>query len=529
MYFNNYVMFYKCSKKLKVVIFKFIIFKKQKIMTNFDKIKSISRDLSGNLVIWDNKEIMKFMKFKATSLNLNSIDKLIKQSDLYFDCFNNENLFDENKRKAKKSVLDHILNNSLKNKKKILYLSTKENKNSFSLFANDTKQQKIWVFNNNKKSNVNFINETLQGFLKKFSKNLIIFPTGKIVETFRLICLENQSNTISFSNLGSVKVALEIYDHGLNDINNFSKSKYKIQKEHNFSHLNALEEEAIYIMREAVSEARKPVMLYSLGKDSSVMLHLAKKAFYPSSPAFPLLHIDTGWKFQSMYDFRDYIVKKENLDLLVFKNPEGEEKNINPFTNGSSHHTDIMKTQGLKLALNKYKFDVAFGGARRDEEKSRAKERIFSFRNENHQWMSNKQRPELWRNYNGFKNNNETIRVFPLSNWTELDIWLYIYKENIPVVPLYFSQERPVIDKDGVLLMVDDDRMIADPKNIKIKKVRFRTLGGYPLTGAFESLAYDVPSIIMELIQARTSERQNRMIDNETNSSMESKKEEGYF
>jgi sulfate adenylyltransferase subunit 2 len=296
------------------------------------------------------------------------------------------------------------------------------------------------------------------------------------------------------------------------------------------THLQRLEAESIDVMREAVSESEKPVMLYSIGKDSSVMLHLALKAFYPSKPPFPLLHVDTTWKFREMIEFRDSITRKHGLDLMVHVNPEALAMGINPFTHGSAVHTDTWKTQGLKQALEKHGFDAAFGGARRDEEKSRAKERIFSFRSAQHRWDPKMQRPELWRLYNARKNRGESMRVFPLSNWTELDVWQYIYLERIPIVPLYFAQVRPVVVRDGVLIMVDDDRMPLDPgERPMMKRVRFRTLGCYPLTGAIESAAETLTDIIQEMLLAKTSERQGRVIDHDSTGSMEKKKQEGYF
>ena len=296
------------------------------------------------------------------------------------------------------------------------------------------------------------------------------------------------------------------------------------------THLQRLEAESIDIMREAVSESEKPVMLYSIGKDSSVMLHLAMKAFYPSKPPFPLLHIDTTWKFREMIEFRDAMAKKMDLELLVHINPEALAKGINPFTHGSVVHTDVWKTQGLKQALEQYGFDAAFGGARRDEEKSRAKERIFSFRSAQHRWDPKLQRPELWRLYNARKNKGESMRVFPLSNWTELDVWQYIHLEQIPIVPLYFAQKRPVVVRDGTLIMVDDERMPLRPgEKPMMKSVRFRTLGCYPLTGAIESEAATLTAIIQEMLLARTSERQGRVIDHDASGSMEKKKQEGYF
>ncbi len=295
-------------------------------------------------------------------------------------------------------------------------------------------------------------------------------------------------------------------------------------------HLKRLEAESIYIIREAVAEAENPVMLYSVGKDSSVMLQLARKAFYPSPPPFPLLHVDTRWKFQEMYLFRDAMARASGMDLLVHINPDAVARDINPFDHGSVLHTDITKTEGLKQALDKYKFDVVFGGARRDEEKSRAKERIFSFRTQSHRWDPKNQRPELWNLYNTRKSQGESIRVFPLSNWTELDVWQYIHQECIPVVPLYFAKERPVVVRDGLILLVDDARMRLRPgEKIEAKRIRFRTLGCYPLTGAIESDATDLPGIILELVNARSSERQGRAIDSDAAASMEKKKQEGYF
>lgn len=296
------------------------------------------------------------------------------------------------------------------------------------------------------------------------------------------------------------------------------------------THLQRLEAESIQIMREVVAECEHPVMLYSIGKDSAVMLHLAVKAFYPSKPPFPLLHVDTTWKFREMIEFRDVMAKKLGLELIVHINPQGVEKKINPFTHGSAVHTDIWKTEGLKQALDKYGFDVAFGGARRDEEKSRAKERIFSIRSAQHRWDPKLQRPELWRLYNARKHKGESIRVFPLSNWTELDIWQYIYLKNIPIVPLYFAKERPVVERDGTLIMVDDERLpLREGEQPMMKSVRFRTLGCYPLTGAIESEANTLTAIIQEMLLTKTSERQGRLIDHDSAGSMEKKKQEGYF
>lgn len=299
---------------------------------------------------------------------------------------------------------------------------------------------------------------------------------------------------------------------------------------YNLTHLKQLEAESIHIIREVAAEFDNPVMLYSIGKDSAVMMHLAMKAFHPGKPPFPLMHVDTTWKFRQMIEFRDERIKELGWDLIVHINQDGVDMGINPFVHGSAKHTDIMKTEGLKQALNKYGFDAAFGGARRDEEKSRAKERVYSFRDKNHRWDPKNQRPELWNIYNGRVDKGESIRVFPLSNWTELDIWQYIHLENIPIVPLYFAAVRPVVKRNGTLIMVDDDRMpLEEGEKVMEKMVRFRTLGCYPLTGAVESTANTLPEIIQEMLLTTTSERQGRVIDHDSAGSMEKKKQEGYF
>lgn len=298
----------------------------------------------------------------------------------------------------------------------------------------------------------------------------------------------------------------------------------------NLTHLQQLEAETIHIMREVVATSKNPVMLYSVGKDSAVMLHIARKAFYPGILPFPLLHVDTRWKFKEMIEFRDKVIKEYDLDLIVHINPDGVEQDIGPFSHGAAVHTDIMKTAGLKQALDHHGFDAAFGGARRDEEKTRAKERIFSFRTKDHRWDPKNQRPELWNIYNSRIRTGESIRVFPLSNWTELDIWQYIHQENIPVVPLYFAKERPVVERDGNLIMVDDDRFVFEKgEEVTLQKVRFRTLGCYPLTGAVKSEAVTLSDIIGEMLVSNSSERQGRVIDHDSSASMELKKQEGYF
>ena len=354
-----------------------------------------------------------------------------------------------------------------------------------------------------------------------------IFPSGHLVQICRTLAAEysaGDQTTVSFAltQFPEPQVAIQLSTR--DDVIMSAKRTTKM------THLDRLEAESIHIIREVMAHAENPVMLYSVGKDSSVMLHLARKAFYPSPPPFPLMHVDTRWKFKAMYEFRDQMAAESGMDLIIHVNPEGIEKNINPFDHGSALHTDIMKTQGLKQALDLHQFDVAFGGARRDEEKSRAKERIFSFRSAAHRWDPKNQRPELWNLYNCRKAPGESVRVFPLSNWTELDIWQYIYREQIPIVPLYFAAERPVVDRNGFLMMVDDERMQLLPGEIiEPRLVRFRTLGCYPLTGAVESTATDLSQIVLELLQSRTSERQGRAIDSDGSASMEKKKQEGYF
>lgn len=355
-----------------------------------------------------------------------------------------------------------------------------------------------------------------------------IFPSGRLVGLYREqpnLILENPAKPrIPVTTSHFSEPFTKMHNPDIPIRNTASKNSSGL------SHLDRLEAESIHIIREVMAHADNPVMLYSVGKDSSVMLHLARKAFFPSPPPFPLMHVDTRWKFKAMYEFRDMMAEESGMDLIVHINPEGVEKNINPFDHGSALHTDIMKTQGLKQALDAHKFDVAFGGARRDEEKSRAKERIFSFRSSSHRWDPKNQRPEIWNIYNCRKNRDESVRVFPLSNWTELDIWQYIYRENIPIVPLYYAAERPVVRRNGTLIMVDDDRMQLLPDEaIETNMVRFRTLGCYPLTGAVESTANDLSQIVLELLQSRTSEREGRAIDSDTGSSMEKKKQEGYF
>lgn len=392
------------------------------------------------------------------------------------------------------------------------------------LHLNDARGARYWITLDTQQHQdpLEQLRQALTKLQQYLDKELAVFAHGALVAQLREI---EQMHAIDIKLHGYPKV-LDLSTQ----LKAQQKRKLQTQQSTQSPHLKHLQDESIHIIREAVAESENPVMLYSLGKDSSVMLHLARKAFYPAKPPFPLLHVDTRYKFQEMYLFRDHMAKVSGMELLIHTNPEAITKNINPFDHGSALHTDITKTEGLKQALDQHKFDVIFGGARRDEEKSRAKERIFSFRTQTHQWDPKNQRPEVWSLYNTRKAPGESIRVFPLSNWTELDIWQYIYQENIPVVPLYFAKARPVVVRNGMITLVDDERIRIQPhETIEIKNIRFRTLGCYPLTGAIESTADNLADIILELVAARQSERQGRAIDSDASASMEKKKQEGYF
>lgn len=390
---------------------------------------------------------------------------------------------------------------------------------------NDGRHSRRWRWINEPLSD-ELWRETLEVLLD--GRDAMLWPVGAALPLARQWTLSEGSHQIKLHAGVSVELALGAYRQPRQVVVELATEGDA--QPASLDHLGRLEAESIHIMREVMAQADNPVMLYSVGKDSAVMLHLARKAFYPSPPPFPLLHVDTRWKFQQMYDFRDQMAKASGMPLIVHINPEGVAQDINPFDHGSALHTDIMKTQGLRQALDQHGFDVAFGGARRDEEKSRAKERVFSFRTASHRWDPKNQRPELWNIYNGYKRGDESIRVFPLSNWTELDIWQYIRRENIAIVPLYFAAERPVVERDGLLLMVDDDRFRLQPhEQVRMQRVRFRTLGCYPLTGAVASEAATLDDILLELLRSHTSERQGRAIDSDEAASMEKKKQEGYF
>jgi len=468
-----------------------------------------------------------FALFKSkTEADLKKTEREMNKCGLLQPRIEVKDLKDELGRPAKQLMTTYIIGEARKRRHLLLFAELIKIKGSLFLFYNDARGSRRWIRFENKSADS--ISKALETIADEEGKAVVILPTGELVSLLRPVVRKHGIYLNAYSN--SIRISLDLYHHSPLEIKQHIEERLPREPSAKMTHLDTLEAESIHIFREVIAESTNPVMLYSVGKDSSVMLHLARKAFYPSPPPFSLLHVDTRWKFQAMYDFRDYIARESGMDLLVHINPEGAAKNINPFDHGSAIHTDIMKTVSLKQALDNYKFDVAFGGARRDEEKSRAKERIFSFRTATHRWDPKNQRPELWNLYNVKKNVGETIRVFPISNWTELDIWQYIYREKIPIVPLYFAAERPVIKRDGMLMMVDDDRLSLHPnEQIQLKKVRFRTLGCYPLTGAILSEADDLASIIFELVNARTSERKGRTIDADLDASMEKKKQEGYF
>lgn len=428
-----------------------------------------------------------------------------------------DNLTDEMGRAPIAPVLTWEIEKARTKRKLVLFAQlTKASNDQNYLHANDARGARYWLPLDTKNVTSSRLTSELQRLQQHIGKDIVLFPSGDLVG----ICRQTSSPDNVELGLLSFLAALDQEDRFEAGHTSTVHTPY----------LKRLESESIKIFREAVANAENPAMLYSMGKDSAVMLHLARKAFYPSPPPFPLLHVDTRWKFQEMYMFRDHIAKTSGMDLLIHINPEAIGKNINPFDHGSSLHTQITKTEGLKQALSQYKFDLIFGGARRDEEKSQAKERIFSFRNQHHNWDPKKQRPELWSIYNTLVNKGESIRVFPLSNWTEIDIWQYILQEKIPLPPLYFAQTRPVVVRNGMILMVNDSRMQFLPdERIEARKIRFRTLGCYPLSGAIESDATSVADILLELASSNSSERQGRAIDADTSASMEKKKQEGYF
>jgi sulfate adenylyltransferase subunit 2 len=479
----------------------------------FDSVNLMGLDLE---VVWDFNNAIAHLKSVGNADNEQSAKRILHDFGIIPPELTSNNLKDELGRSVNSVVLNWAIENAYRHDKIALFaqLATFPNGGNFVHF-NDPRNHRYWFpF---KASEQEKIEDKLSNGFKQLQahlgKEITIYPHGKLVGIMRTVKMPDQVTL----NTSAYLPALDMPDN-------------KIARCSATPHLKRLEAESIHIFREAVAEAENPVMMYSVGKDSSVMLHLARKAFYPAPPPFPLLHVDTRWKFQEMYIFRDFISRVSGMQLIVHINPEAIAKDINPFDHGSALHTEITKTEGLKQALDKYKFDFVFGGARRDEEKSRAKERIFSFRSSTHRWEPKQQRPELWNLFNTKKGLGESIRVFPLSNWTEIDIWQYIYQENITVVPLYFARKRPVVVRDGMILLVDDGRFrLLQEEEIIEKVVRFRTLGCYPLTSAIESSATNLQEIILETINARTSERQGRAIDSDASASMEKKKQEGYF
>ncbi len=468
--------------------------------------------------VWDTELAFEHLQAIGEADTKRTAERRLNTLHLLAQELSPEQLLDEHDRPANRLVLKWAIEQARKRRDRVLFvqLFALPGDNALhSLQANDARGARFWL--PMKSLTDQMIQQGLIDLQRHIGKPIALFPHGVLVGHLR-----KMASTLE------IQLCPQVYRPVLPVGLSWRGSvKPDVAPP---PHLKRLEAESIHILREAVAEADNPVMMYSIGKDSSVMLHLARKAFYPAPPPFPLLHIDTRWKFQEMYLFRDFMARESGMDLLVHTNPEAIEKNINPFDHGSALHTDMTKTEGLKQALDHYKFDVVFGGARRDEEKSRAKERIFSFRSSTHRWDPKNQRPELWNLYNTRKRPGESIRVFPLSNWTELDIWQYIYQENIPMVPLYFAKPRPVVVRPEMIMMVDDERCSLLPgEQIQIKKVRFRTLGCYPLTGAVESEAETLEDILLETINSRQSERQGRKIDTDSSGSMEKKKQEGYF
>ena len=469
---------------------------------------------------WDTDSHYKLLAQKKIFKTKRSYERWVEKENFLPQNLNLENYKDALGDRINSLIQNYFIQEYERQRKLILFIQYFESKNHKFIFANDRRKGRLWV--KVKSNKIEDIYEGIKYFSKLRKKNIILLPSQDLLSKFQEFQIPVTKNKYQIEFPNYIFQATEI-----DPTKTIFTKSFSLRQN---SYLSDLEAESIHIIREVVSETKNPVMLYSVGKDSSVMLHLAQKAFYPSPPPFPLMHVDTRWKFKEMYLFRNWMAKKSNMKLITHINPEGVKSNINPFDHGSSVHTDIMKTQGLKQALDQYQFDAAFGGARRDEEKSRAKERIFSFRTATHQWDPKNQRPELWNLYNAKVNKSESIRVFPLSNWTELDIWQYIYQEQIPIVPLYFAKTRPVIQREGMIMMVDDDRLNLQPhEKIELKKIRFRTLGCYPLTGAIESEADSLESIVLELLQSKTSERQGRAIDADASNSMEKKKLEGYF
>lgn len=488
--------------------------------------KQISKTSNDNKA-WDLLSFYNFCLLNGYKKSKRSFDREIAELGFYPKL-----TFEENNYLLKKIVFSAWEEICLSKRLLSLKSSISNFNEDIFIFFEDSRGKKYWYGASNISKDT--IRSSFNALSEEIGKNFLVWPSNELIDLFKVIVDDAGSEVINASKDINVTLPMSSYKReltkeNLNQSNDYKPSSIEIKNE-SLTHLENIEAEAIHIIRETAAEAENPVMLYSVGKDSAVMLHLAKKAFYPAAPPFPLMHVDTGWKFDEMYQFRDLMAIDAGMQLIVHKNQDGVEQNINPFDHGSEIHTDIMKTQALKQALDIHKFDFAFGGARRDEEKSRAKERILSFRSESHAWDPKNQRPELWDLYNFNKKKSESARVFPISNWTELDIWQYIYKESIPIVPLYYAAERPFVERDGTLIMIDDDRFkLYEGEKIKFVKARFRTLGCYPLTGGVESEATSMSDILLELIQTNTTERDGRLIDSDSEGSMEKKKKEGYF
>jgi len=485
-------------------------------------------DETDRPLFWDTASVHEMLTRNGSDQTLRSTERLLEKSSFLPRPLKLDELRDEQGRAPLSLVCEQFEAEAKRKRMLSLVIQLHQTDEAgLMLFANDGRLGRRWVYLDSTEPSGDALLQGLE--VLAGGKALMVWPHGEVTRRCRELVSRAKTHQLGLPGGNPLRIATFAHQ-AIQTSMSYDSIIPKTEPGEGLSHLDRLEAESMHIIREVMAQAENPVMLYSIGKDSSVMLHLAKKAFFPSAPPFPLMHVDTRWKFQAMYQFRDEMARESGMELIVYINPEGVEKDINPFDHGSALHTDVMKTQGLKQALDLHGFDVAFGGARRDEEKSRAKERVFSFRTKTHRWDPKNQRPELWNLYNGYKNPGESIRVFPLSNWTELDIWQYIYREQIPIVPLYFAAERPVVDRDGMLILVDDDRMrLFDDEQIQLRRVRFRTLGCYPLTGAFDSAADDLSSIVLELLQSRTSERQGRAIDSDSSGSMEKKKQEGYF
>ncbi len=484
-------------------------------------------DKHGTWQAWDTRSVHDLVSKSNNTHSIRTTERSLESWGLLPPSLNPDQLADEFGRAVRSNIMQALQDEA--RRKRFVTLILQEHSNDQGLrvlLSNDLRGGRRWVYLNSTDN----LEEFIDGLLALASqRHVLLLPSGRITARVRTLQQHLDAPYLRSASGKLIRFGVSAYYDPPAKFSWDAKPAH-IGRDQSLSNLDRLEAESIYIIREVVAQADNPAMLFSLGKDSCVMLHLARKAFYPSKPPFPLIHVDTRWKFRAMYEFRAEIARSCGMNMIVHVNPEAIEKNINPFDHGSELHTHITKTKGLKQVLDAHRIDIALGGARRDEEKSRAKERVFSIRNSSHRWDPKRQRPELWSLYNGYKAKGESIRAFPLSDWTELDIWQYIYREHIPIIPLYFASFRPVVKRDGLLMLVDDDRtQLRSGEQVQIKKVRFRTLGCYPLTGAIESEATDLPSIVLELMRSRNSERQGRMIDHDSNASMEKKKQEGYF